>query len=108
MRESYDGLFNKSKTVLRKDSFSGHLFLFINKRRGSCKCLYYDGTELVIIEKRLEKGLFSRINPRYKREIVLTQAEFGLFFEGVNLEKIFIESHVEIKKVTNNLKALQL
>jgi transposase len=108
MRESYDGLFNKAKTVLRKDPFSGHLFLFINKRRSSCKCLYYDGTGLVIIAKRLEEGLFSRINPRYKREIILTQAEFSLFFEGANLEKRFIESPVEIKKVTNKLKALQL
>ena len=108
MRESYDGLFNKEKIVLRKDPFSGHLFLFINKRRSSCKCLYYDGTGLVIIAKRLEEGLFSRINPRYKREIILTQAEFSLFFEGANLEKRFIESPVEIKKVTNKLKALQL
>jgi transposase len=108
MRESYDGLFDKAKKVLRKDPFSGHLFLFVNKRRTSCKCLYYDGTGLVIVAKRLEEGLFSRINPRYKREIVLTQAEFSLFFEGANLEKRFIESPVEIKKVINKLKALHL
>lgn len=108
MRESYDGLFNKAKKILKKDPFSGHLFLFINKRRTSCKCLYYDGTGLVIVAKRLEEGLFSRINPRYKREIILTQGEFSLFFEGANLEKRFIESPVEIKKVTNKLKALHL
>lgn len=108
MRESYDGLFNKAKKILKKDPFSGHLFLFINKRRTSCKCLYYDGTGLVIVAKRLEEGLFSRINPRYKREIILTQGEFSLFFEGANLEKRFIESPVEIKKVTNKLKALNL
>ncbi len=108
MRESYDGLFNKAKKILKKDPFSGHLFLFINKRRTSCKCLYYDGTGLVIVAKRLEEGLFSRINPRYKREIILTQGEFSLFFEGANLEKRFIESPVEIKKVTNKLKVLHL
>lgn len=108
MRESYDGLFNKAKKILKKDPFSGHLFLFINKRRTSCKCLYYDGTGLVIVAKRLEEGLFSRINPRYKREIILTQGEFSLFFEGANLEKRFIESPVEIKKITNKLKALYL
>ena len=92
MRASYDSLFNKAKIVLDKDPFSGHLFLFINKRRTSLKCLYYDGTGLVIISKRLETGLFSRINPMYKKEIVLTQAEFALFFEGANLEKRFIDS----------------
>jgi transposase len=98
MRASYDSLFNKVKTILDKDPFSGHLFLFINSSRNSCKCLYYDGTGLVIISKRLERGLFSRINPMYGKEVVLTEAEFGLFFEGANLEKRFIESPVEIKK----------
>jgi transposase len=98
----------KAKKLLKKDPFSGHLFLFINKRRTSCKCLYYDGTGLVIVAKRLEEGLFSRINLLYKKEVVLTQAEFSLFFEGANLEKRFIESPIEIKKVARKLKALNL
>lgn len=98
MRASYDSLFNRAKVVLDKDPFSGHLFLFVNRLRSSCKCLYYDGTGLVIISKRLESGVFSKINPFYKKEIILTQAEFSLFFEGANLEKRFVESPKEIKK----------
>lgn len=98
MRASYDSLFNRAKSVLNQDPFSGHLFLFINRRRTSCKALYYDGTGLVIIAKRLEQGLFSRINPRYGKEVVLTEAEFGLFFEGADLEKRFVESPGEIKR----------
>lgn len=101
MRESYDGLFNRTKNILRKDPFSGHLFLFINKKRSSCKCLYYDGTGLVIISKRLEKGLFSKINASYKKEIILTQAEYSLFFEGADLNRRFIESPAEIRKKYN-------
>ena len=98
MRASYDTLFSKAKGVLNQDPFSGHLFLFINGRRTSIKCLYYDGTGLVIISKRMEKGLFSRINPMYRGEILLTAAEFALFFEGADLEKRFVESPREIKK----------
>jgi len=98
MRSSYDSLFGRVKEILKKDPFSGHLFLFVNGRRTSCKCLYYDGTGLVIIMKRMERGTFSRINPFYGDEVVLTEAEFGLFFEGANLEKRFIESPNEIKK----------
>lgn len=105
MRASYDSLFNRAKTVLSKDPFSGHLFLFINQRRTSCKCLYYDGTGLVIIAKRLEQGLFSRINPYYGKEVVLTEAEFGLFFEGANLEKRFIDSPREIKMESKRIKS---
>lgn len=99
MRSSYDTLFSKVKTILQKDPFSGHLFLFINKARTSCKCLYYDGTGLVIISKRLEQGTFSQLNPFYKNEIVLTEAEFGLFFEGADLKKRFIDSPREIKMI---------
>ena len=103
MRSSYDSLFARAKTLLEKDPFSGHLFLFVNKARTSCKCLYYDGTGLVIISKRLEQGTFSNMNPFYKNEIVLTEAEFGLFFEGADLKKRFIDSPRE-RKMTSTIK----
>ena len=107
MRASYDTLFAKAKGILNQDPFSGHLFLFISARRNSVKCLFYDGTGLVILSKRLEKGLFSRINPMHREEIILTAAEFALFFEGANLEKRFIESPSEIKKSFPIEKELQ-
>ena len=98
MRASYDTLFSKSRDLLQQDPFSGHLFVFINSRRTANKCLYYDGTGLVLICKRLEKSTFSRINPMFRGEIILTAAEFALFFEGAHLEKRFIESPHEILK----------
>lgn len=103
MRASYDSLFGRVKEVLKKDPFSGHLFLFVNRIRTSCKCLYYDGTGFVIISKRLERGTFSKINPFYPGEVVMTGAEFGLFFEGANLEKRFIESPAEIARKSTQL-----
>jgi transposase len=107
MRASYDTLFAKVKGVLVKDPFSGHLFLFVNSRRNSIKCLFYDGTGWVILAKRMERGLFSRINPMHRGELTLTAAEFALFFEGANCEARFVsppgnrpmvDSPVEIKK----------
>jgi transposase len=108
MRASYDSLFSKVKDVLKNDPYSGHLFLFVNRSRTSCKCLYYDGTGFVIISKRMEKGNFSRINPMYTGDVVMTEAEFGLFFEGANLEKRFVESPVEIKKQIYKKQELQV
>lgn len=98
MRASYDTLFSKARDVLNQDPFSGHLFVFINSRRSAIKCLYYDGTGFVLLCKRLEKSTFSRINPMFRGEIVLTAAEFALFFEGADLEKRFIESPREVFK----------
>lgn len=106
MLSSYDSLFERAKTVLAKDPYSGHLFLFVNARRTSCKCLYYDGTGFVILSKRLDKGTFSRVNPLFKDDVVLTEAEFGLFFEGADLEKRFIESPFERKRVSSTKEVL--
>lgn len=92
MRSSYDSLYSKVQTILNEDPLSGHMFVFINKSRTSCKCLYWDGTGLVIVSKRLEKEHFWKINPLHKGQIKLTQAEFNLFFEGADLNKRFIES----------------
>lgn len=115
MRASYDTLFSKARGVLNQDPLSGHLFVFINTKRTSIKCLYYDGTGLVLLCKRLEQSTFSRINPMFRGEIVLTAAEFALFFEGADLEKRFIESPREIEKsmnkkfpVSQNLQELNL
>lgn len=117
MRASYDTLFAKAKGVLNQDPFSGHLFVFIHSRRTSIKCLFYDGTGLVILMKRMERGQFSRINPMYRGEITLTAAEFALFFEGADLERRFIsrpgsesliDSPMEIKKTFSQNLELQI
>ena len=100
MRASYDTLFLKARDILKQDPFSGHLFVFLNARRTSCKCLYYDGTGFVIIAKRLERRLFAKINLYQKDDIVLTQAEFSLFFEGADLTKRFIDSPTEVRKTS--------
>jgi transposase len=92
MRASYDTLFAKAKGVLNQDPLSGHLFVFINSRRTSIKCLYWDGTGLVLLCKRMDQGTFSRLNPMFRGEIILTAAEFSLFFEGASFEKRFIDS----------------
>ncbi|MCM0604857.1 MAG: IS66 family insertion sequence element accessory protein TnpB [Xanthomonadaceae bacterium] len=99
MRASYDSLYSRVKEQLKLDPYSGHLFLFVNRTRTSCKVLYYDGTGFVILQKRLDRGNFSRVNPRYDEEVILTEAEFGLFFEGSNLEKRFIDSPIARKNI---------
>lgn len=99
MRSSYDSLCTRVSEVLKQEPFSGHLFVFINSKRTCCKCLYYDGTGLVLVSKRLENGHFTRINPLFNPEVILTPAEFSLFFEGAQIDKRFVESPSEISKM---------
>ena len=92
MRGSFDSLYKKTKDIIGLDPRSGHMFLFVNKHRNRVKVLFYDGTGYVVIAKRLDRGRFSPFNPYYRQNIIFTQAEFALFFEGATINKRFIES----------------
>jgi transposase len=97
MRASFDRLSEMVRSELVKDPLSGHLFVFVNRSRNTCKTLYWDGTGLVIIHKRLETGLFSQFNRLWGSQLQLTAAEFFLFLEGTDLSKRFIESPEEFR-----------
>jgi transposase len=86
LRKGYNGLYGLVKEGLGRDPLSGDLFLFVNRRRSTCKVLLWDGTGLCIFQKRLEKGRFACLWRQHRDEPVrLTSNELGLFLEGCEL-----------------------
>lgn len=84
MRKSFDGLSALVKNVLREDPLSGHLFVFLNRRRTMVKVLYFDRSGYCVWSKRLERGRF-----HYRADagdkVSLDWTGLKLMLEGISL-----------------------
>jgi transposase len=92
MRKSFDGLQGMVREFLGQDPLSGHLFLFLNRRRDRVKILWWDRDGLVIWYKRLEAGTFQQLDPiavasRSSGDAgtELTTTELALLLTGIDL-----------------------
>jgi transposase len=92
MRKGFDGLEGMVREYLGQDPLSGHLFLFLNRRRDRLKILLWDRDGWVIWYKRLEAGTFQQLDPgasasRNSGEagIELSTTELALLLTGVDL-----------------------
>lgn len=84
MRKSFDGLSSLVASVLELDPLSGHLFVFVNKRRDRIKILYWDRDGLAVWAKRLECGTY-RLPDATAGRIEMTTAELAALLAGIDL-----------------------
>ena len=86
-RKGHDSLAAMVKNELRKDPFTGTVFVFRAKKADRLKLLYWDGTGLCLFAKRLEDGEFRwpKIQDGTMR---LTSAQLGALLEGLDWRRV--------------------
>ena len=85
MRKSYDGLSALVKHTLYEDPTSGHLFVFINRKRTQMKVLYFDRSGYCVWSKRLEQGRFQYRSDGTDK-VLLSWTQLKLILEGIELK----------------------
>ncbi len=84
MRKSFDGLAALASGSLALDPLSGHLFVFVNKRRDRIKILYWDRDGMAVWAKRLERGTF-RLPAATSGRVEMTTADLAALLAGIDL-----------------------
>jgi transposase len=87
LRKSFDGLSAQVAARFGADPYSGHLFVFRNRRGDQIRILFWDRTGYCIMAKKLARGRFhlARQAPAGATHIEVEAAELSLMLEGLDL-----------------------
>lgn len=87
LRKSFEGLSNEVRIALAADPLSGHVFLFLNRRRTQVKLLVWTRGGFTIVHKRLERGKFTfpaRVTSQAAR-VEIDAHEVAMLLEGLEV-----------------------
>lgn len=95
MRCGFERLLHFVRDGMRNNINQGHLYLFFGKNRRRIKALFFDGTGLVLLSKRIESGRFMARN-ELGDVTEITTSELKQIFNG----GLVVRSKVERSSVT--------
>jgi transposase len=87
LRRGFEGLALLVRESLHEDERSSQLFVFTNRRRDRVRLLYWDGTGLWILTKRLEAGTFAWPKiPEGQAKLRLRAEALEMLLAGIDLK----------------------
>lgn len=88
LRRSFEGLVLLVKNALSEDERSSQIFVFTNKRRDRIRLLYWDGSGLWLMTKRLEQGTFAWPQPpEGAAKVRLKPEALEMLLSGIDLKE---------------------
>ena len=97
LRRSFDGLSNEVRAVLGRDPLSGHVFVFLNRRKNQVKLLVWTRGGFTIIHKRLERGTFAFAQQVTSEasSVEVDAHELSMLLEGIDVSRVRTSSRWE-------------
>ena len=110
MRKSFEGLSNHVEFVLAQDPLSGHVWVFLNRRRTHVKLLVWTRGGFTIVYKRLERGqfAFSERVASGTTSVEIDMRELSMLLEGVDLDDGRVRQRWEPKRTERGLRIFQI
>ena len=97
-RKGVDGLAALVRDTMGTDPFSGTVVVFRAKRADRVKLVFWDGTGVVLVAKRLEEGAFRW--PKIEDGVVrLTAAQVSALLEGLDWTRVHAAREVTVPAV---------
>jgi transposase len=78
LRAGFDKLSMIVREKMRAKVVDGDLYLFLGRDRKKCKAICYDGTGVLLIAKRMERGRLMALSDLEEREITLDELDWLL------------------------------
>ena len=90
LRKSFEGLSNAVREVLSNDPLSGHVFLFLNRRKNQVKLLVWTRGGFTIVHKRLERGTFAFAGQvgGEATSVEIDVHELSMLLEGIDVRRV--------------------
>ena len=88
-RKGMDGLAALAKETLAQDQFSGTILVFRAKRADRVKLLFWDGSGLLLVSKRLEQGAF-KWPPITDGVMRVSAAQLAALIEGLDWTRVHV------------------
>ena len=88
MRKGFDGL-SALVAAAGEDVYSGHLYVFLSRRRDRAKILSFQKGGFVLWYKRLEKGCFKPLSaPDGSDRVGIDSVQLALLLDGVDVRRV--------------------
>jgi len=97
MRKGFDGL-GALVAAAGEDIYTGHLYVFLSRRRNRAKILTFQKGGFVLWYKRLERGRFRPISTTPRDRVAIDATELAMLLDGIDVASVRRATHWRPRK----------